>query len=337
MKRFVALLIFSFVALAEAASPVLTLKNELVASPAPVGSNAPKLRLDSAGRVELSWQERDSDGPLQLRSALFLREKTAWSQSHSVSESTRPEASSVESTTVRSHGANVAKAWFVPSSKEPQILLSTSSDGGHQFLMPVRVDDISPTGAPDLVVLQDGTVFITWPERAAENASTLWLRRISRGGTLSVPVLLATTNSTAPAPRLALLKDFDAEPAKLIVTYTAGTGEASQILTRLLTIDPPTNEARRNTCATCPDPDETARGYAIRGTIVSVSREGGTLAVRHSEIADILPAGTTRFKADAIVVNNAEPAQEFFGRIEKRGNEWWLFDLRWVVRASPPR
>ncbi|MFT3868128.1 MAG: hypothetical protein QM715_06475 [Nibricoccus sp.] len=201
--------------------------------------------------------------------------------------------------------------------------------------MPLRIEDGRPSGDPDLVLLADGTVFVSWPEHYNQNETALWLRRISPGGALSVPVLLTVFPEGQPGQRLALVKDFDDKPAQLLLAYAVGQGDTSQILTRLLTIDFATTANRHNPCSNCPDPEDSARGYALRGRVVSISSTGNTLVAKHGGIGEILPAGETEFKIDPVTFKDATPGGEFFARIEKRGGVWWLFSASWVVRGQP--
>jgi hypothetical protein len=202
--------------------------------------------------------------------------------------------------------------------------------------MPVRVEDTRPTGAPDLVLLNDGTVFVSWPEHYNQNETALWLRRISPGGSLSVPVLLAVLPAGQPTPKLALVKNSPGASSQLLLAYTLGESDVSQIVTRLLTIAPPSNGTRANPCIRCPDPDEATRGYALRGRVVSSSADHSTLKISHGAISGVLPAATTEFKVDPATIEQSGTGNEIFARIEKRGDDWWLFAARLIVHPETP-
>jgi hypothetical protein len=221
--------------------------------------------------------------------------------------------------------------WFIDDKKDPRVLLSVSPDAGVHFLLPQRIEDARPVGSPDLVLLSDGTVFASWLEHYNKDETAIWLRRISPGGELSVPVLLATLPRDRTAPRLALVKDYDATPAQFLLAYTLGEGETAQIVTRLLTIPRPATTSSANPC-NCPTDDETARGYALKGRVASLSSERGTIVVQHEEIIGVLPAETTEFKTDQATLKSAATGNEIFAHIERRGTEWWLFSARLIVR-----
>jgi hypothetical protein len=229
----------------------------------------------------------------------------------------------------------MAKAWYEADKKDPRVLVSTSANAGGQFLMPLRVEDTRPIGAPDLVLLADGTVFVSWPEHYNQNENALWLRRISPGGSLSVPVLLAVLPAGQPKPKLARVKDNDATPAQLLLAYAIGNGDTAQIVTRLLTIAPPETVNKAKSC-NCPDDDEAARGYALKGRIVSLVPARDALVVQHDEISGVLPAATTEFKTDSSVLKFATVGNDVFARVEKRGDQWWLFSARLILRPQNP-
>lgn len=338
MQRFVAFLVLCLVlAPLRAASPLLTLENKLLPSPAGVGACNPHFVVAADQTVSLAWLEPAPDHTLSARSARYDLGTGTWTNPELDRTSAARKSQKKEPVTVSKSG-RMAKAWFEADRNDPRILVSTSPNAGEQFLMPVRVEDTQPTGAPDLVLLNDGTVFVSWPEHYNQNEVALWLRRISPGGSLSVPVLLAVLPAGQPKPKLELVKDYDATPAQLLIAYSLGEEEAAQIITRLLTIAPPV--ATANPCQTCPDPDEATRGHALRGRVITFSTAHNTLTVSHGEIVGVLPSGTTEFKVDPATLKQVAANNEVFARIEKRDDEWWLFATRLLIQpqnASTPR
>jgi hypothetical protein len=334
MKRLAAFLLFSLtLASLPAASPLLTLDNALLPSPAGVGAQAPQFVATASGRVLLSWIEPGPGDILALHFAQFDPQTHAWGNP-SILSPAGPSPVSAQKTTgpvTTSNGGRLATVWFVADKNDPRVLLSVSPDAGAHFLMPQRIEDTRPVGAPDLVLLNDGTVFASWLEHYNKDETAIWLRRISPGGDLSTPVLIATLPSDRASPHLALVKDYDATSAQLLLAYSLGDGDASQIVTRLLTIPVPGSFPTANPC-NCPTGDEAARGYALRGRIVSLVPARGALAVQHDEIPGVLPTATTEFKTDPSTLKFATVGNEVFARVELRGTEWWLFSARLIVR-----
>jgi hypothetical protein len=334
MKPLAALFAFGLSALSlSAASPLLTLDNVQLPSPAGVGASAAQFIVAGGGHILLSWIEPGPDNFPALYTAQFDSKTLAWGKPTLIGPTSAipvPAQTSTGPVAVSNDG-RLATVWFVADKKDPRILLSVSPDAGAHFLMPQRIEDTRPVGAPAVVLLSDGTVFASWLEHYNKDETAIWLRRISPGGDLSVPVLLATLPTDHAVPRLVLLKDYDATAAQLLLTYTLGEADSSQIVTRLLTIPFPGTTPTANPC-NCPTDDETARGYALKGRVVALSQERGTLTVQHDDIPGVLKAATTEFKTDPSVLKLAATSNEVFARIELRGSEWWLFSARLIAR-----
>jgi hypothetical protein len=338
MKRLAAFSIFCLtLGSLPAASPLLTLDNTQLPSPAGVGAKKPQLVMTGSGHTLLSWIEPGPDNAPTLFFAHLDSQTRTWSKPSLVGPTSHEQISERRHTDpiTTSNGGRLATVWFLADEKDPRVILSVSPDAGANFLMPLRIEDSRPVGSPDLVLLGDGTVFASWLEHYNKDETAIWLRRISPGGNLSVPVLLATLPNYHTAPQIALVKDYDATPAQLLLAYTLGDGSSSQVVTRLLTIPLPDTTSATNPC-NCPTGDEAARGYPLKGRIVSLSIEHGILVVQHEEIAGVLSAASSEFKTDPSVLKLASAGNEIFARIEKRGSIWWLFDARLIVRSELP-
>lgn len=134
-------------------------------------------------------------------------------------------------------GGTVAAAWFTAAGNEARVLAAVSPDAGARFLMPQRVDLGNPLGRVDTVLLRDGSRLVTWLEAAGEKEAGIYLRRISADDEVGPPVLLAASSQARASgfPRLALVKDYDATPAQLLLAYTRDT-EPSAVHTQLITL-----------------------------------------------------------------------------------------------------
>ena len=334
MERLAAFFIFCLTfAVLPAASPLLTLENTQLPSPANVGAHTPQFVAAANGHILLSWIQPGPDNTPALHFAQFDPPTHAWSEP-TIAGPTSPTPTLVQPANNAqpvsiTNGGRIASAWFVADPRDPRILLSLSPDAGEHFLMPLHVEDTRPNGPPNLVLLADGTTFVTWPEHANNDETAIWLRRISPGGELSVPVLLATLPTDHALPRLAVVKDYDAIPAQLLLAYSLGDGDASQIITRLLTIPLPANAAAKP--CNCPG-DSAARGYALKGRVISLNVANETLVVQHDEIPGVLPAATTSFKTEPSLLKFAATGNEVYARIEKRDGQWWLFSARVIMR-----
>ena len=333
--RLVAQLILCFTLLsARAASPALTLEgNELLRSPAPVSAGKPQFLYDSAGRIWLQWSEKARDA---VGAAAFDVGTRVWMPPCTNQTPTGLPAHAIGKSgeIVVQRDGRKAKAWYEGAACTARVLLSVSPDAGEHFLLPVQIDDSHPCGAPDLVLLSDGTVFAVWPERGLNREETLlWLRRVSPGGSLSVPVLLGSSTAASPIVQIALVNGFENGTARLLVAYVDGDGDNSHLVIRLVGIEPATQTARHNPC-NCPDDDEAATGYALRGTITKLSPDHGVVSILHGEIPEVLPEGVNEFKVEASFFPQAKEGSEVYGRVEKRGDDWWLFSPRLLVRSQ---
>lgn len=230
-----------------------------------------------------------------------------------------------------SRGPHVSAVWYSGAGGAARIHASISAAAGEPFLAPLRIDDHQALGHVGAAVLQDGTAFCTWVEQSAANdTSEIWLRRIAPDGTRSVPSRLAafTSHRKRGIPRLAVSRDEPGRPAELILAYTESQGEVTVLASQRLTIAPA--EADAAPCAHCP-PVET-RGHAVHGFVRNLLPEKGQVVVKHDDIPGVMPAMTMRFRIAPEESAGLAPGTEVFGRVEKRDDGWWIFDLRRVSR-----
>lgn len=83
---------------------------------------------------------------------------------------------------VAASGRRVAVAWFTAAGDDPRVLLAFSEDAGASFGPPVRVDDGSPAGRVDVVMLPGGSALVSWLERTRDSAAEVRVRRIAAPG-----------------------------------------------------------------------------------------------------------------------------------------------------------
>jgi hypothetical protein len=230
-----------------------------------------------------------------------------------------------------SAGGRAAIAWFTAANGEARVLVSASPDAGARFLMPLRVDLGHPMGRVDTVMLADGSSFVTWLEGAGDRPG-LWLRRITPNFELGQAVRLAALAHPGSSgfPRLTLVKDYDATPAQLAVVWSEA-GAPSGLQTRLITLPDRSTLAGRKPCVPCDEDDASAvRGYPVKGRIVQVQADRATLLLQHDEIPGVMRAMTMEFHADPDVLAAAKPGRELLARIERRGQPWWIFGVKWL-------
>lgn len=96
---------------------------------------------------------------------------------------------------VAAAGEQVALAWFTAAQDTRRIKLSFSTDEGRSFGAPVQIDNGSPIGRLDTILLQDGSALVSWIENADEGAE-IRVRRVYPDGTLEASSVVAATSAS---------------------------------------------------------------------------------------------------------------------------------------------
>jgi len=92
---------------------------------------------------------------------------------------------------------------------------------------------------------------------------------------------------------------------------------------------PAADPAPRKPCLPCEEEDKNAeRGYPMKGRILGTDPERNQVLVKHEAIPGVMRAMTMPFNVDPAVLGGLMRDQVILGRIEKRGKEWWLFNIR---------
>lgn len=287
----------------------------------------------------LIWRGHSADGAHDLRNARFI--DGAWQPPATlITEDWRPaSAPSGEGPALDHRGPHVVVAWFT-AADGPRIHVSTSSSAGAQWLIPQRVDDITPVGRVSVVLLDDGSQLVSWVERL-DGDHVILLRRISPRGSLSVPVQLVRQSADPGHPRLTRLKDGGATPAQLLLTYTSPASDLSTLnsqpsttpaSTRLITLPDAALLAEVDACDCDPRPED-QRGYGLKARILSVDPKTGTITLAHEAIPGVMPAATTAFKAAPDLLAAAQKGKRILARTERLGPDWWLLNLRPLLQS----
>jgi hypothetical protein len=245
-----------------------------------------------------------------------------------------------EPSALAAHEARVIAVWLNHAENSPRLLAARSTNAGDSFFLPVRIDDGRPLGRAASAMLRDGSAYVIWLEADSPEKATaaLWLRRLSPAGALSVPVRLATglDPGASDRPRLALLKDYDATSAQLLVAYTLTTDGIRQIVTQLITLPPEDTFTQDRGCLTCPADEDTQPGHALLGKITRLLPETRQVVLTHEGVPGILPAGTHLFHCDDDAWRALSGASRLYARIERRDGAWWLSDIRALQTPGPP-
>jgi len=283
------------------------------------------------GTALLAYRGRSAD---EVRDIRFTRFRVrAWDLPRTLHhDEWRINACPVNGPQLASDGGRVAAVWFTAADRDPRVLASFSSDAGGRFLMPLQINQTRPAGRAATALLHDGALLVTW----LDSAGALWLRRVTPDFVATDPVRLTAADSgpVKGFPRLALVRDYlgGNEAARILVTYT--TEAAPSLRTVVVTVPEGELLAAEKNCDCVPTPEQ-LRGFSIRGVITGEDSRNATLQVRHFEVPGVLNEGTREFRVAPALLGSISPGRQFLGRVERRGPEWWLFDVRLIV--SPGR
>jgi hypothetical protein len=282
------------------------------------------------GTALLAYRGRADDEVRDIRVTRFRDGR--WDAPRSLnSDAWRIAGCPVNGPQLASDGGRVAAAWFTAADDDPRVLASISSDAGGRFLTPLRLSEKKPLGRVATTLLHDGAMLVSFVD--ADGA--LWLRRISPDFAAADAVKLnaAERGRIKGFPRMALLRDYRGgkEPAQVIAAFTPENSPG--VRTLLVTIpEGDLLEAEKN--CDCGSSSEEPLGFPIRGSLVETQTSAGVARVNHVEVPGIFASGVRPFRAaPEVLARVAEPGREFLGRIEKRGEEWWLVEARLIASA----
>ncbi|HTZ20125.1 MAG TPA: exo-alpha-sialidase [Opitutaceae bacterium] len=230
-------------------------------------------------------------------------------------------------------GPRMGEAWFTAADDEPRVLVSTSPDAGSLWTMAQRADLGHPAGRVDTLLLHDGSQYVLWLEDRGEDDSQpagIYLRRYNGFGGAMIPARLAPDSpaQVSGVPRLALVKEDDVSgPAQLLLVYTQA-GTPTHVRTLLATLPSTAELMDMDSDCACSAGKEIVAGYAVKGRVLTVDAEGRRLQVQHGPIPGLMRTGELTVRVAPMVAAAVQPGREFLARLEKRGGEWWIFNVR---------
>ena len=172
-----------------------------------------------------------------------------------------------------------------------------------------------------------------WVEDRGEDDSQpagIYLRRYNGFGGAMMPARLAPDGpaQTSGAPRLAIVKDDDVSgPAQLLLVYTL-TDRPTRVRTLLATLPSTAELMEMDSDCACSAGKEIVAGYGVKGRVLAADVGRRQMRVEHGPIPGLMRAGELAVRVAPAVAAAVEPGRRFLARLEKRGGEWWLFDVR---------
>ncbi len=99
---------------------------------------------------------------------------------------------------VDARGKRVAAAWFTAAAERGRAYIAFSDDAGATFGKPIVIDDGTPVGRVDVVMLDADAAIVTWSEQTASGAE-LRARRVPRNGKAGPSVKVAESSTARAA------------------------------------------------------------------------------------------------------------------------------------------
>jgi hypothetical protein len=100
----------------------------------------------------------------------------------------------VNGPSVSADGRRVAVAWFTAANETPRVKVVLSSDAGATFAPPIQVDEGSPVGRVDVLMLTDGSALVSWLERTSKGGEVK-VRRIKPDGSRDAAITVAESSA----------------------------------------------------------------------------------------------------------------------------------------------
>jgi BNR repeat protein len=95
---------------------------------------------------------------------------------------------------VAADGRRVAVAWFTAPKETARVKVAFSNDAGTTFGQPIQVDDATPAGRVDVLIMPDRSVLVSWLDRTAKGGE-IKFRRVKPDGSRSETLMAAESSS----------------------------------------------------------------------------------------------------------------------------------------------
>jgi hypothetical protein len=131
----------------------------------------------------------------------------------------------VNGPSVSADGKRVAVSWFTAANETPRVKVVFSDDAGTRFAPPIQVDEGSPLGRVDVVMLTDGSALVSWLERTSKGGEVK-VRQIKPDGSRDEAITVAASSAARASgfPQMALAGD------KIVFAWT-DPGNPSRVRT----------------------------------------------------------------------------------------------------------
>ncbi|HYR26896.1 MAG TPA: sialidase family protein [Thermoanaerobaculia bacterium] len=156
------------------------------------------IAMTGEGSVVVAYRDRSAD---EVRDISIVRKtESGWTQPKTLhADGWKIAGCPVNGPQLDADGKRVVAAWFTAANGDPRVYVAVSEDSGTTFSKPVRIDEGSPAGRVDVVLVADGAA-VTWVAQKG-GKSTLHARRIDGDGSLGKSVSLGEASGFPRAAR----------------------------------------------------------------------------------------------------------------------------------------
>ena len=100
----------------------------------------------------------------------------------------------VNGPSVSADGRRMAVAWFTAAKETPRVKAIFSGDAGATFGQPIQVDEATPVGRVDVLMLHDGSALVSWLERTAKGGE-IKVRQVKPDGSRGQAITVAKSSA----------------------------------------------------------------------------------------------------------------------------------------------
>ena len=170
----------------------------------------------------------------EIRDISFVRfHKGQWTQPRSLSiDAWEIHGCPVNGPSVAADGRRVVVGWFTAAGDKPGVKAVFSTDAGATFGKPIRVDEGSPVGRVDVLLLPDGSALVNWLERTAKGGEVK-VRRVRPDGSREQAITVAEPG----VARASGFPQMTRAGNEIIFAWT-DPAAPSQVRTAVIRIDP---------------------------------------------------------------------------------------------------
>ena len=124
-------------------------------------------------------------------------------------------------------GKDVVVAWFTAADNTAIVRFARSRDGGKSFETPVEIDRDDNVGRVDVVLMPDGSGYVSWLRNANEKTALISLRSVSASGKTGPVQTIGKTGTSRAAGFPQLIRSGDG----LVAAWTDTLSESHRIRT----------------------------------------------------------------------------------------------------------